>query len=66
MVERDDALAEIATMIGADPGPHREAAARIGRAIVDHLWDADDRAFYPRDLRSNRLEPEETIVSFAP
>lgn len=60
------ALTEIATMIGADPGPHREAAARIGRAIVDHLWDADDRAFYPRDLRSNRLEPEETIVSFAP
>ncbi len=60
------ALAEIATLIGADPGPHREAAGRIGRAIVDHLWDADDRAFYPRDLQSNRLEPEETIVSSPP
>lgn len=60
------ALADIAVAIGQDPGPHRAAAVRISTALMERLWDAHDGAFYPRDLHADRLQPEETIVSFAP
>ena len=61
-----DALAEIARIIGADPGPHEDAAARIREAMLRELWDPEARRFYPRDILTGHLEPEETIVSFAP
>jgi Mannosylglycerate hydrolase MGH1-like glycoside hydrolase domain len=60
------ALAEIAAIVGADPRPHREAAVRIHEAMLRHLWDPASARFLPRNLVSGALEPEETIVSFAP
>ena len=60
------ALAEIAAIVGADPTPHEEAAARTHAALVDRLWDAEAGSFYPRDVLADHLEPEDTIVSFAP
>jgi hypothetical protein len=60
------AAADIASEIGVDPRPHLEAAERVHQALLDQLWDADARRFYPRDARSNHLEPEATIVSFGP
>lgn len=60
------ALAEIAAIVGADPGPHREDAVRIHEAIERELWDANGRRFYARDVIAGHLEPEESIVSFAP
>ena len=60
------ALAEIAGIIGADPRPHEEAATRIQAAMIRELWDPVARRFYARDVLSGHLEPEETIVSFAP
>lgn len=60
------ALAEIAGIIGGDPVPHREAAERIQAAMLRELWDPVARRHYARDVISGHLEPEETIVSFAP
>ncbi|MES2209330.1 MAG: trehalase family glycosidase [Chloroflexota bacterium] len=60
------ALAEIAQIVGADPRPHEDAATRIHEAMLRQLWDPAAQRFYPRDVRTGHLEPEDTIVSFAP
>ena len=60
------ALAEIARIVGADPRPHEDAAIRIHEAMLRELWDPGAKRFYPRDVLTGHLEPEETIVSFAP
>jgi glycogen debranching enzyme len=60
------ALAEIARIVGADPRPHEEAAARIHDAMLRQLWDPVGRRFLARNLVTGALEREETIVSFAP
>ena len=60
------ALAEIARIVGADPRPHASAATRIHEAMMRELWAADAGRFYARDVLASHLEPEETIVSFAP
>lgn len=60
------ALAEIAAIVGADPRPHAEAAERIHDALLRHLWDPIAKRFLARNLVTGLLEPEETIVSFAP
>jgi glycogen debranching enzyme len=58
------ALAEIAELIGADAGPHREAAARIHEGLMTRLWDGE--RFLPRDLRADRLIEARTILSLGP
>ncbi|GAA2870329.1 trehalase family glycosidase [Streptosporangium fragile] len=58
------ALAELAPVAGADPGPHRERAERIRAALLDRLWT--DGAFHARDLRGGRLVPVCTVGSFGP
>jgi hypothetical protein len=58
------ALAEIAVLIGADPAPHRAAAARIHGGLMARLWDGE--RFLPRDLRTDRPIDRRTIVSLAP
>ncbi len=60
------AMADIARIIGVDPGPHESAAAQIREAMLRELWDPDAKRFYPRDVLTGHLEPEETIVSLAP
>lgn len=60
------ALAEVAELVGADPGPHREAAERIHCAMLDRLWDRDTRCFRARDVRTGQLIPAVTIAGFAP
>lgn len=60
------ALAEIATIIGADPVPHREAAGRIHTALGEQLWDIPAGRFHARDVIAHHFEPEESIVSFMP
>lgn len=60
------ALAEIARVVGADPTPHAQAAERIHDALLRHLWDPLAKRFLARNLVTGLLEPEETIVSFAP
>ncbi|GAA0316523.1 hypothetical protein NE235_15170 [Actinoallomurus spadix] len=60
------ALAELADLAGADPRPHREAAERIHRALLDRLWDESAGCFRARDLRAGRLIPETTVAGFVP
>lgn len=58
------ALVEIAEWIGEDPGPHREAAARIHDGLVSRLWDGS--RFLPRDLVTGRLIEQRTVLGLAP
>jgi len=60
------ALGEIASLVGADPVPHREEAERIHRALVHRLWDAEHRCFHPLDLRSGKLIKIATAASLVP
>ncbi|MEU8270582.1 hypothetical protein AB0B89_25915 [Sphaerisporangium sp. NPDC049002] len=47
------ALAKIATACGLDPRPHRQEAARITVAMIEHLYD--DGLFHARDALTGRL-----------
>ncbi len=58
------ALAEIAARVGEDPGPFREAAARIHTALLARLWDGE--RFRPLDLRAGRLVEARTIHALGP
>jgi neutral trehalase len=60
------ALVELAEVVGADPGPHREAADRIRSAMLTHLWDAETKQFAALDVRTMERGAEDTIVGFAP
>ncbi|MGC4806229.1 MGH1-like glycoside hydrolase domain-containing protein [Micromonospora sp. DT233] len=62
----EHALAEIAREVGADPGPHRERAARITATIVDRLYDPATGLFHARDLRTGRLVPARTALGLIP
>jgi hypothetical protein len=60
------ALVEIAGLVGADPGPHREAAARIRDGIRTRLWDPGMRRFYAYDVRTQRRIRREAVDSAVP
>lgn len=60
------ALVEIAELVGADAGPHRETATRLHEALVSRLWDPDRERFLARDLRADRLVDRRTVLSLAP
>ncbi|MDO3704390.1 hypothetical protein Q3W71_22255 [Micromonospora sp. C28SCA-DRY-2] len=62
----EHALAEIAAVVGADPGPHRERAAGITEALVRRLYDPATGTFHPLDLRTGRLVPARTVLGLAP
>ncbi|MGC5022564.1 MGH1-like glycoside hydrolase domain-containing protein [Micromonospora sp. DT47] len=62
----EHALARIAVVVGADPGPHQDRAARITRALVDRLQDPVTGAFHPRDLRTDQLIPARTVLGLMP
>ncbi|MFG3442976.1 amylo-alpha-1,6-glucosidase [Nonomuraea sp. NPDC047897] len=57
------ALAELAPVARADPGPHLDQAGRIRHALLERLWDG---CFYARDLRAGRLIPVATVGAFGP
>jgi glycogen debranching enzyme len=60
------ALAEIATLIGADAGPYREAAAGIHAALISRLWDEEAGRFMARDLHAGRRLDKRTVGTLAP
>ena len=62
----EHALAEIAALVGADPGPHRARAARITEALLRRLYDTDTGTFQPRDLRTDRLVSARTVLGLTP
>lgn len=60
------ALVEIARIVGADPGRHRDDIDRIHQAILDRLWDPETRRFCALDVMSRHRGTEDTVVAFAP
>jgi hypothetical protein len=60
------ALAEIAELVGADPGPHVAAAGRIRRGIRERLWDPRTRRFLARDVRTGRHIRRESVDAAVP
>ncbi|MET8369547.1 hypothetical protein ABZU42_07410 [Micromonospora profundi] len=62
----EHALAEIAALIGADPGPHRVRATRITEALVRRLYDPATGTFQPRDVRAGRLLGARTVLGLTP
>ncbi|MFK4246939.1 MGH1-like glycoside hydrolase domain-containing protein [Micromonospora chokoriensis] len=62
----EHALAEIAALVGHDPGPHRARAARITEALVRRLYDPTTGTFQPRDLCTGRLIGARTVLGLTP
>lgn len=62
----EHALAEIAVLVGADPGPHRSRAAQITEALLRRLYDHRTGTFQPRDLRTDRLVSARTVLGLTP
>ena len=60
------AMAEVAALVGADPGFYREAAGRIHTALLARLWDPDGGCFRALDLRAGRQIPVGTVAAFGP
>lgn len=50
LIASEYALAEIAGVLGGAPGPRRERARRLTRALVTRLWDREAGMFLCRDL----------------
>lgn len=60
------ALAEIAALLGEDPGPHREQAARLQDAMLRRFWDPAHGHLFGYDVRNACPVPKETIASATP
>jgi glycogen debranching enzyme len=60
------ALAEIAGLLGEDPSPHRSTADAVRRAMQAQLWDPEHGRYYSRNLRTDALLREASILSFMP
>jgi hypothetical protein len=60
------ALAEIAAVVGADPQPHRDRAARISRAMVDRLYNPETGMFHALDVRTDKRTPARCISGLIP
>jgi hypothetical protein len=62
----EEALAEIAPVVGADPGPHRARASRITEVLTDRLFDPATGMFHVRDLYTGELSPKRCIGGLLP
>ncbi|WP_283134871.1 amylo-alpha-1,6-glucosidase [Rhizohabitans arisaemae] len=60
------ALAQLAPVIGRDPAPYEEDAARIRAALIERLWSPSSGAFLARDVRAGRSIPICTVGGFGP
>ncbi|MET8845372.1 hypothetical protein [Amycolatopsis sp. NPDC004625] len=64
LADAELALAEIADELGLPSGAHREAAARIEKALQETLWH--DGFFFARDVLTGSLTPEYTCAGLLP
>jgi hypothetical protein len=60
------ALAEIATIIGADPRVHLERAREISELLQEHLWSADAGCFIALDVLTRQPLPARTVGGLTP
>lgn len=61
----EQALEQIAALIGEDPEPHRERAAEITRAL-ESLWSTELDAYVARDARTGALQQFRTVSGLVP
>ncbi|MFL6074923.1 MAG: MGH1-like glycoside hydrolase domain-containing protein [Mycobacteriales bacterium] len=66
LVLAEHAMTAIAAEIGADPAPHRTAAAELTGALVGRLYDADAGTFLARDLLAGRVLDAYTVAGLVP
>ncbi|HET6706589.1 MGH1-like glycoside hydrolase domain-containing protein [Amycolatopsis sp.] len=64
LADAELALAEIAEHLGLPSDAHREAAARLEKAMQETLWD--DGFFFARDVRTGALIHEHTCAGLLP
>lgn len=60
------ALAQLAEGLGLDGSSHRDEAARVRTAMLDHLYSPDRGLFLAWDHRSGRLLSERTVGGLFP
>jgi alkylhydroperoxidase family enzyme len=66
LVEAERALADVAQQVGASGDRHRDRAAALSAAIVEHLWDEELGTFVALDARTNRSARLRTVGGLAP
>ncbi|MDG4767532.1 trehalase family glycosidase [Solwaraspora sp. WMMD406] len=62
----EQALADIAAVIGVDPAPHLRRARRITRAIDNRLWNPRTGLYHTRDVRTGRLGSARCVNGLVP
>jgi Trehalase len=66
LAEAERALADVAQQVGASGDRHRERAAALSAAIVEHLWDEELGIFVALDARTNQTARVRTVGGLAP
>lgn len=64
LADAELALAEIAEQLGLPSDAHREAAARVAKALQETLWH--NGFFFARDVRTGSLTPQYTCAGLLP
>jgi hypothetical protein len=62
----EEALAVIATVVGADPDPHQRRATELTRALVDVLFDAGTGTFVAFDAIAGEPIHRRTVAGVVP
>ncbi|WIX88288.1 trehalase family glycosidase [Amycolatopsis sp. DG1A-15b] len=66
LADAELALAEIAEELDLPSAGHREAAARVGKALQETLWDSAAGFFFARDVHTGSLVREHTCAGLLP
>jgi hypothetical protein len=66
LADAELAMAEIADALGLPSAGHREAAARVAKALQETLWDSAAGFFFARDVRTGTLTPAYTCAGLLP
>lgn len=66
LADAELALADIAEELGLPSAGHREAAARVEKALQETLWDSAAGFFFARDVRTGALTREYTCAGLLP
>lgn len=60
------ALADIATVVGADPRPHRRRAQQVTDALVDRLFSPETGMFHARDVATDERSHKRAVGGLLP
>lgn len=66
LCQAEQDLAEIASVLGEDPGPFRQRAQRVAEAINRRLWDASRALYFDYDLVLERPILVRAAACFTP